>query len=219
MGVKSYAKNFIGGANKVGNTATTANITQFELTKSLLKNLSKLTLSPTAKLVLLTLSTYYNPNKPAYPKQDTIGKELGISIASVKRAIKELSEQSFILIECKYSNYYQFTSKIFEIINLTLSTNQKDTDLSIKKIPHDKTINKNNKKHLNNNFSTFNKPVNEIKYLSAYQTRQNIEKSFKIDRGCPLDYSKNEAVTWYESLPEILKNSFFAKEVKKKWNL
>lgn len=86
---------------------------QFALTQNLLNNLSQFKLTPTAKLVLLELSSFYNPKKAdMFPKQKTLAKKLGISERSVVRAIQELLNESLIMVECKYTNHYKFTSRI-----------------------------------------------------------------------------------------------------------
>ena len=87
--------------------------TQFELTNFTLNNLSQFNLTPTAKLVLLYLTTCYNPeHKEVFPKQQTIADKLGISSMSVIRAIQELHKEGLILSERKTSNRYVFTSRI-----------------------------------------------------------------------------------------------------------
>jgi DNA-binding Lrp family transcriptional regulator len=61
----------------------------------------------------LYLTTCYNPkHKEVFPKQKTIADRLGISERSVTRAIQELFKEGLVLIECKYTNRYKFTSKI-----------------------------------------------------------------------------------------------------------
>lgn len=86
---------------------------QFTLTQNLLNNLSQFKLTPTAKLVLLELSSFYNPKKAdMFPKQKTLAKKIGISERSVVRAIQELLNEGLIMVECKYSNHYKFTSRI-----------------------------------------------------------------------------------------------------------
>lgn len=85
--------------------------TQFELTQSLLQNLNKFKLTPTAKLVLMYLSSCYNPKKAdIFPKQKTIAIKLGVSEASVIRAVCELHKGGLIISERKYTNRYKFTS-------------------------------------------------------------------------------------------------------------
>lgn len=86
---------------------------QFTLTQNLLNNLSQFKLTPTAKLVLLELSSFYNPKKAdMFPKQKTLAKKIGISERSVVRAVQELLNEGLIMVECKYTNHYKFTSRI-----------------------------------------------------------------------------------------------------------
>ena len=102
-------------------------LSQFELSKITLRNLNKFDLSPTAKLVLLALIDCYNPTKAEiYPKQSTIADELGISVSSVIRAIKELSASQLIIYETKTTNRYKLTSTFFDLIKLTPATSQNE---------------------------------------------------------------------------------------------
>lgn len=88
-------------------------LTQYQLTTEIITKLNTLKLTPTAKLVLLYLTTCYNPNhREVFPKQKTIADKLGVSERSVTRAIQELFKEGLILIECKYTNRYKFTSRI-----------------------------------------------------------------------------------------------------------
>ena len=89
---------------------------QIELTNWLLNNLSQFNLKPTTKLVLLYLSGCYNPkHADVFPKQKTIALQMGISEASVIRAIQELHEEGLIISERKYTNRYRFTSRILNL--------------------------------------------------------------------------------------------------------
>ena len=75
--------------------------------------MSQFNLKPITKLVLLYLCDCYNPNKTEmFPKQSTIAEKLGVSEASVIRAISELHKEGLIVSERKYTNRYKFTSKI-----------------------------------------------------------------------------------------------------------
>lgn len=116
----------------------THGFSQFRFTDRLLKNLNKYELSPTGKLVLLYLSSCYNPKKAdVFPKQKTIASKLGISERSVVRAIQELVKEGLIFVESKYTNHYVFSSKIvqkpsqnkkfFEPENLSDDLSQNDT--------------------------------------------------------------------------------------------
>ena len=91
-------------------------IKQVELLNYLLNNLQQFNLKPTTKLVLLYLSGCYNPKHvDVFPKQKTIALQMGISEASVIRAIQELHEEGLIISERKYTNRYRFTSRILNL--------------------------------------------------------------------------------------------------------
>lgn len=93
--------------------------TQFELTQKLLQNLNNFKLTPTAKLVLMYLSSCYNPKHgEMFPKQKTIADKIGISEASVIRAISELHKEGLIFSERKYTNRYVFTSKFLTSLGI-----------------------------------------------------------------------------------------------------
>lgn len=103
----------MGNTQKSMKTTSGHGLTQFELTTNIVKNLKQFNITPTAKLVLLYLSSCYNPNKATmFPKQKTIADKIGVSERSVVRAIQELFKAGLIIIECKYTNQYKFTSKI-----------------------------------------------------------------------------------------------------------
>ena len=103
-------------------------LSQFKLSKITLSSLSKFEISPTAKLVLLYLVDCYNPRKKyIFPKQETIAEKLGISISSVKRAVKELAQANIIIIELKFSNRYNLTQTFFDLLNMTPAMAQIDS--------------------------------------------------------------------------------------------
>lgn len=111
-------------------TVAAKETSQFELTTNIITKLNNYKLTPTAKLVLLYLTTCYNPkHKEVFPKQKTIADKLGVSERSVTRAIQELFKEGLILIECKYTNRYKFTSKIVQeqLENMSDEIGQKDT--------------------------------------------------------------------------------------------
>ena len=114
------------------NTAKTMSghgFTQFELTQKLLQNLYKFKLTPTAKMVLMYLSSCYNPkHAEMFPKQRTIADKLGVSEASVIRAICELHKEGLIISERKYTNRYKYTSKF--LISLGILNNKMQVENS-----------------------------------------------------------------------------------------
>lgn len=114
---------------------------QYELTTEIVKNLSQFDVTPTAKLVLLYLSTCYNPkNADVFPKQKTIAAKIGVSERSVTRAVQELFKAGLILIECKHTNRYKIVQnrggfareneKIFNTDNMSESSSKNDIQKS-----------------------------------------------------------------------------------------
>lgn len=93
--------------------------TQFELLNSFVKNLKHFKLSPNTKWVIAELITHYNPLKAdIFPKQKTIAENLGVSEASVIRAISQLHKEGLIISERKYTNRYKFTPKFLNLCGL-----------------------------------------------------------------------------------------------------
>lgn len=129
----------------------------FELTKHLLNNLQQFKITQTAKLVLLYLADCYNPNKAdMFPKQKTIAEKLGVSEVSVTRAISELHKAGLIISERKYTNRYNFTSRILPERAIVKQNKmiekkyQNDNKEPIKMIAHDKEqIKRTNKEQTN----------------------------------------------------------------------
>lgn len=105
-------ENFMNTAKK----QSTHVIRQIEILNFLLNNLQQFNLKPTTKLVLLYLAGCYNPkHTEVFPKQKTIALKMGISEASVIRAIQELHKEGLIISERKYTNRYKFTSRILNL--------------------------------------------------------------------------------------------------------
>lgn len=129
----------------------------FELTKYLLNNLQQFKITQTAKLVLLYLADCYNPKKAdMFPKQKTIAEKLGVSEISVTRAISELHKEGLIISERKYTNRYNFTSRILPERAIVKQNKmiekkyQNDNKEPIKMIAHDKEqIKRTNKEQTN----------------------------------------------------------------------
>lgn len=141
----------------------THGFSQFRLTNNLLQNLYKYEITPIAKLVLLYLSSCYNPKKThMFPKQKTIASKIGATERSVVRAIQELVKEGLIVIECKYTNYYKFTSQIVS----KPSENMSD-DLGQNDIQQDDKLSEHDSKPMN---EPINEPakVDDFKILKQY---------------------------------------------------
>lgn len=112
------------------NTAKTMSqhgFTQFDLSKIVLNNLQQFKLTPTSKLVLLYLADCFNPkHAEIFPKQKTIAEKIGVSEASVIRAISELHKEGLIISERKYTNRYKFTSRILNLCGIVKDFSQQN---------------------------------------------------------------------------------------------
>ena len=101
---------------KMPKSMTGHGLRQVDLLNYLLNNLQQFNLKPTSKLVLMYLAGCYNPkHADVFPKQKTIADKMGISEASVIRAIQELHKEGLIISERKYTNRYKFTSRILNL--------------------------------------------------------------------------------------------------------
>ena len=82
-------------------------VSQFELINMIYKSklFTKVSLKPTAKLVLYALVHHYNPcNDDMFPSQKFIAQSLDISEKSVERAVKELADLRLIMYVTKNVN-------------------------------------------------------------------------------------------------------------------
>lgn len=95
----------------------------FELTKLWIEKSEEIELSATAVSVMTALLWHYNPeNKFVYPHQETIGKRIKRSVATVKRAISELKQKGYIITaKSRNGNLYAFTKKFFDLFELSES--------------------------------------------------------------------------------------------------
>ena len=154
--------------------------TQFKLSKITLQSLSKFSISPTGKLVLLYLIDCYNPAKQyMFPKQETIADKLGISASSVRRGIKELSKTGLLVIELKFSNRYRLTSIFFKVINMTPDSVQIEPPPCQKDMNHVITEKELNKKQ-ENSFSFKN--LLELSKTNTIAYYQRVSKLLENDK-------------------------------------
>ena len=82
------------------------NVSQFEITSDLLRNLYKFDLTPITKLVLLELTTHLNESKNGsvvFPSINYIAEVLGIGLTAAKKAINDLI-QAGLIIKSKRDN-------------------------------------------------------------------------------------------------------------------
>lgn len=173
-------------------------ITGFELSKKTLNNLSQFNLKPIAKLVLLYLCDCYNPKHgEMFPKQSTIAAKLGVSEASVIRAVQELHKEGLIISERKYTNRYKFTPKIVsersqnEDFNLQEETSQNISSETCKMTAHDKE-----------KITGENKPtkVDEFKILKNYAEKQGARNTTAYINALKKNGAADKIIAQYKEL-------------------
>lgn len=151
---------------------------QFELTTKIVKNLNKYDITPTAKLVLILLTTHFNEEKNGavvFPSMPYISETLGISLTATKQAIKDLVSEGLILqskrekIRGNY-NKYILTQKVHN------STVEQAENESFKRAESDLSFIGTNKK-------------NEIKE----QNKEGGENVYKGDDLILYEYAKKKA--------------------------
>ena len=79
---------------------TNFKISGYELTHATIHNLNQYDLTPTAKLVLILLTTHYNHDlngAVVFPSMPYIADTLGIGLTAVKQAIKDLIKEGLII--------------------------------------------------------------------------------------------------------------------------
>lgn len=200
---------------KIMEKHATHGFSQFRLTNNLLQNLYKYEISPTGKLVLLYLSSCYNPKKAhMFPKQKTIASKIGVSERSVVRAVQELVKEGLIVIECKYTNYYKFTSqivsksakdeKIFEPENMSDDLRQNDIQKGDNLSEHDS-------KPMN---EPINEPVNvdDFKILKEYAESKGAKNPTAYINALKKNGSAEKIIADFKA--KEASDKFFAKQVK-----
>lgn len=196
------------------------NVTSFDLSKAMTfsKIFSKVKLSPSARLVLRCLVDFYNPKKGlVYPGQKTISECTGASLKSVNSAIDELRKAGLILTSGSTGERlkYYFSNTFFEIVGITQGYVKTSQEPYVKITHHEQ----HETKQINNKNKVLNfQKADGVKYKSPETTREEINDSKGV-KSSPLDFTRDEAIKWLNGLPVFAQNGYFAKELKKKWNL
>jgi len=200
-------------------------VTSFDLSKAITFNrlFSKVKLSPTARLVIKCLADFYNYKKGGlmFPGQNVIADCTGASEKSITNAINELRTAGLILTVKKGArlNYY-FSTKFFDLLEITdyksknfVSTSEKITVTCKEQIKENKVFKKDKFKNLSNLKNPNENLASQTKILL-----KNIEEDRK--KSCtPLDFTYEQAKNYLDNLIPELRNSFFARELRKKWNI
>jgi hypothetical protein len=194
-------------------------VTSFDLSKAVTfsRFFSKIALSPTARLVIICLTGFYNYKKGGlmFPGQKIIAECTGASEKSITNAVNELRSTGLILTVKKnnYLNYY-FTQKFFDLVKVAGGDGKNCLKVGVKIADtcHEQ-IKKNKVTNNSIEFLRFDKNIEKTRILL-----DQIEKN-RANSCSPLDFTKEQAEEYLKNLLPELKNSYFARELRKKWSL
>jgi len=177
---------------------TKVQTTQFELTKDVLLRLKEFDLTPVAKLVLLYLTSCYNPNNSnvIFPKITTISEMLGISETSTKQAIKDLISNGCILktkqSKAGNNNKYLLTSKVIDKIRLVKSTKSDLLKVQNPTVSCIKQKKETKKEHQQDDFSFNSSFKGNKRKTTLADVPEHIKENKKILNPCAYWHSLNE---------------------------
>lgn len=105
------------------------NYTNWDLSTGLMRGSLTGLLTPTMRLIVTSLATYYNnKTKIVFPSLETLARNVDVSIRSASRSIDALIKQGLILKTKRGKhNVYRFTNKFFEGLNENASKTNKLT--------------------------------------------------------------------------------------------
>lgn len=210
---------------------------------------SKIELKPVSRIIITQLTNMYNPQLGyTFPSIAKLASCTGYSEKQIKAGLKELRQSGLIFTTDNGKKIY-FTRKFYELLEIIEpekneleeeNTSKKGEDISTKKedtsseiIPKPAQIlsfsdpNRILKHNINNN--DFKKPFfnktdwqnqpEQKNHLSVEKTKRYLEEQKNIKTGSPLDYTKEQAEIYLKNLMPELRNSYFAKELRKKWKI
>lgn len=194
-------------------------VSSFDINKAitLKRFFSKIKITASARLVLRCLIDFYNPKKGlVYPGQKTIAECTDLSLRSVNSAVDELRKKGVILTSGSAGERlkYFFSAKFFDLLEIAQHNAISAQAPHAISAQHGTNNHEQNKKHPNNKLLNF-----EPRHISIETTKKYLTDQKNIQSGSPLDYTYNEAIDYLNSLLPELQNSFFAKELRKKWKI
>ena len=190
----------------------------YELTHATIHNLNQYDLTPTAKLVLVLLTTHYNHDlngAVVFPSMSYISETLGIGLTAVKQAIKDLIQEGLI-IKAKRNrvrgncNKYLLTQKVQ---NPTLKQSKSDF---FKQSDSDRFMITNNMEQIKKTTTCEKTEKTEQKNVVAFNP--NSKKSVK-PADVPEIIKNNKKVqnpcAYWASLDEDVKKEYLRKQKEK----
>ena len=202
-------------------TESNTHLSGYELTHLTIHNLGRYDLTPTAKLVLVFLTTHYNEGKNGnvvFPSMPYIAETLGIGLTATKKAIKDLIDDGFILKSKRNKvrgnlNKYGLSPKLKNqkatILNGQNPTNKQSESEPFKRSESDLFMITSNKK-LNKETTTTKSKVVVASFNSSSKT-----KTVKLEDVPKLIRNKKDVknpCAYWASLSEEVKAEYLLKE-------
>lgn len=221
--------------------AVTEMVTNFDLMSAVYRSgiAKKFKLNPSSFAVLIGLCNHYNNKKGVvFPSIEYLMEHLNLSKPTVIKAINDLIDKRLILkTKQGCHNVYAFTNVLFDTLHIEMGKTCQATAPKGKEFVPNRLNNFTSKgKETLPKQDNLNKINNNNKVISFYKNNNNyrqneyfsnsksidsvkelLEEYKTIKKGSPLDMDKAEALQWLSELPVFLKESYFAIEVRKKW--
>lgn len=179
-------------------------------------------LTGTTKLVLFAFAEHYNSEKEEmFPSQRYLAERLGISEKSVERSVKELASQGFVSYTTQKVNRYKFTKKFFDAVKMSGNGGQNVGDGYRQNVGLTYNHEQRNYKKEFKNFGSYSPQTLVNRAIPTVEkTREMLEKYREEASNTlsPLDYNKDDALSWLKNVPKMLRNSFFATSLLKKYD-
>ena len=118
-------------AKSMSEHAFKGNVSQFELTSDLLRNLYKFDLTPVTKLVLLELTTHLNESRNGsvvFPSVNYIAEVLGIGLTACKKAINDLIKEGLIIKSKRDKIRGNYNKYLLRLAKIDFKTDKKENE-------------------------------------------------------------------------------------------
>lgn len=182
-------------------------------------------LTGSAKTVLNCIVDYYNHKKgESWPSQNTIAEETGLLRPHVCRAVKELKKAGMILTSGRIgeSLSYFFTNKFLEMIVPVQKQEKNVYQIGTPHVPKRFTPMYQNGTEEYNGKNIDKKDFSKKIFTNETPQNNNSAKKFEPEifiTESPLNFNYEQAQKYLNDLPAMLHDSYFAIELKNKWNI
>jgi len=181
--------------------ALQVNVKSYELSNAIIKTdlFSKIGLKPVSRMILLTLSSMYNPKLGySFPGEEKLAACTGYSIRQIKDGIKQLSVSSGLIMRTDKKIY--FTKKFYELLDLKNFCNQNEESSLKNEISAQKyEVSSLNASGINTDIK-YNTGRN---FVPEQETKQIIKQNNNFSFKNLMDLSKTNTVLYSEEVSKL----------------